>query len=149
MVNQTTYDSFGQVLEETNSLLGDRYKFTGRELNTGSDYYYRARIFGASAGRFTSLDPIGFRSSSANLYRYVENSPLDQVDPSGEVSVAEFVGTAGSLVLITVLGTDLLCSQGVITDSSLCRGADLLAVSIERIFRRIGIEGLVINGPGI
>jgi len=58
LVNQTTYDSFGQVLNETNSLLGDRFKFTGRELNSGSDYYYRARQYSASSGRFGSLDPI-------------------------------------------------------------------------------------------
>ena len=82
-INQTIYDSFGRVLAEINAQLGDRFKFTGRELNSGNDYYYRARTYNASQARFTSLDPIRFDSSDANLYRYVSNNSLVGVDPSG------------------------------------------------------------------
>lgn len=89
LVNQTTYDSFGQVLTETNSLLGDRFKFTGRELNSGSDYYYRARQYNASSGRFGSLDQIGFSAGDANLYRFVNNSPTFATDPTGNTTVVE------------------------------------------------------------
>ena len=52
LVNQTTYDSFGQVLNETNSLLGDRFKFTGRELNSGSD---RGHFRGGGRRKFEIL----------------------------------------------------------------------------------------------
>ena len=100
LVNQTTYDSFGQVLNETNSLLGDRFKFTGRELNSGSDYYYRARQYSASSGRFGSLDPIGFGGFDANLFRYVNNNSISFQDPSGTtaaVSNAIKLGVQGGL----------------------------------------------------
>ena len=85
LVNQTTYDSFGQVLSETNSLFGDRYKFVGRELNSESDYYFRAREYNSGSGRFGSLDPAGFFAGDSNLYRYVENSTLNFNDPTGKI----------------------------------------------------------------
>ena len=90
IVNQTTYDSFGQVLVETNSLFGDRYKFTGRELNSGSDYYYRARTYNARSGRFGALDSIRFRGGTANLYSYTLNSPASFTDPTGNFSVVSY-----------------------------------------------------------
>jgi hypothetical protein len=34
-------------------------------------------------GRFISEDPIGFDGGDTNLYRYVDNSPLNATDPSG------------------------------------------------------------------
>ncbi len=86
--NQTTYDSFGQILSETNSLFGDRFKFTGRELNSGSDYYYRARVFDANLGRFSSADPLGFGGRDLNLHRYVANRSVNAVDPTGQALIS-------------------------------------------------------------
>ena len=101
LVNQTTYDSFGQVLNETNALFGDRYKFTGRELNSGNDYYYRTRTYNSSSGRFTSNDTIGFFGRTANLAEFVLNGPVNFVDPTGTASISyavvlEVVGTASA-----------------------------------------------------
>jgi len=79
----------------TQNLLGeifaDRYSFTGRELNQGFQLYYsRSRIYDSNAGLFTSQDSIGFAGQDSNLSRYVSNSPIDSIDPTGE-SVIEFV----------------------------------------------------------
>jgi hypothetical protein len=46
-------------------------------------YYYRARYYDAKAGRFISKDPIGFGGEDANLFRYVENNPVNFIDPFG------------------------------------------------------------------
>jgi RHS repeat-associated protein len=46
-------------------------------------YYYRARYYDPTAGRFTSEDPIGFNSGQGNFYAYVGNSPVRNVDPFG------------------------------------------------------------------
>lgn len=41
------------------------------------------RNYNPGVGRFMSEDPIGFRSGDTNHYRYVKNSPLMLIDPSG------------------------------------------------------------------
>ena len=87
IVDHLGYDAFGAVTIETDPSYGDRFKFTGRELDpvTGL-YYYRARWYDATAGRFLSEDPIGFGGGDANLSRYVGNAPSLWADPSGMVT---------------------------------------------------------------
>ena len=84
ILDEISYDSFGNVLSETNSEQGDRFKFTGREYSPELGiYYYRARWYDPSEGRFISQDPIGFSAGDANLYRYLGNAPGDATDPEG------------------------------------------------------------------
>ncbi|REJ68297.1 MAG: hypothetical protein DWQ31_09355 [Planctomycetota bacterium] len=47
------------------------------------DYYVRARTYDPAIARWLSRDPIGFGGGDYNLYRYVMNSPLILLDPSG------------------------------------------------------------------
>jgi RHS repeat-associated protein len=88
VVNHVTYDSFGQVVAQSNAGVEFRYGYTGRDKDgeTGLDYY-RARYYDASNGRFISEDPIGFGAGDGNLTRYVFNSPVNAVDPSGNVKI--------------------------------------------------------------
>ena len=84
IVDHLGYDAFGAVTIETDPGYGDRFKFTGRELDpvTGLQFN-RARWYDAAAGRFLSEDPIGFGGGDANLYRYVGNRPAIATDPTG------------------------------------------------------------------
>ncbi len=45
-------------------------------------YYYRARYYDATLGRFLSEDPAGF-ADSHNLYNYVASNALNWIDPFG------------------------------------------------------------------
>jgi RHS repeat-associated protein len=84
VLDEITYDSFGNVLSETNPAAGDRFKFTARELDAAlSLYYYRARSYDPQAGRFLREDPLSFTAGDTNLYRYVFNVPIDSRDPLG------------------------------------------------------------------
>jgi RHS repeat-associated protein len=84
LLDQIVYDSFGQILSETNTSAGDRFKYTAREWDgLFGEYYYRRRYYGADTGRFESIDPKGFAARDSNLYRYVANSPTNLRDPSG------------------------------------------------------------------
>lgn len=88
VLNHLTYDSYGQVTNETNPEVDFRFGYTGRERDEETGlYYYRARYFDPAVGTFVSEDPLGFGAGDSNVYRYVFNSPTNYVDPSGLFSV--------------------------------------------------------------
>jgi hypothetical protein len=49
---------------------------------TAENSYYRARYYDPMVGRFISEDPLGFQGSK-QFYKYVGNSPVNAIDPSG------------------------------------------------------------------
>lgn len=81
IVENYTYDTFGNLtgLPAT----GNLYAYTSREydLETGS-YFYRARYYDSTLGRFITADPIGF-AGGINFYAYVNNNPVIKIDPFG------------------------------------------------------------------
>ena len=104
VINHLDYDSFGNIVLQTNAGAGDRFTFTGREYDNETGlYYYRARYYSPTLGRFISQDPRSFAAGDANLYRYVFNSPLNSTDPTGELAIVEYVvklsrGALGTLL---------------------------------------------------
>ncbi|MFT3883602.1 MAG: putative Ig domain-containing protein [Gemmatales bacterium] len=91
LIDHIDYDSFGNILHQTNSSVADRYLFTSREYDAELGlYYYRARYYDPSIGRFLSEDPKGIAAGDFNLYRYVGNSPHNYTDPSGEQAIVEY-----------------------------------------------------------
>jgi RHS repeat-associated protein len=82
--NHVVYDSFGRVVSQSDPTESSRYLFTGREFESLSGlYYYRARFYDPTVGRFLSEDPLGFGAGDVNPYRYVGNDPLANTDPLG------------------------------------------------------------------
>jgi RHS repeat-associated protein len=87
LLSATDYTPFGQVFTGGTA---DPYQFTGKERDTesGNDYF-GARYYASSMGRFSSPDPSGLffadptNPQSLNLYSYVYNNPLINIDPSG------------------------------------------------------------------
>jgi RHS repeat-associated protein len=83
-LDHIVYDSFGNVVTETNATNGDRFKFAGMQYDaTIGQYFDHARWYGAGAGRFMSLDPTTFSAGDSNLYRYVQNDVTRLADPTG------------------------------------------------------------------
>jgi|GEM_PF-3435530 len=77
-----TYDEFG-VLEHQRGDFQNDLMFTGRRYDEYSqDYYYRSRTYNPKIGRFLQKDPLRIMQKE-NLYLYVENNPVNFIDPHG------------------------------------------------------------------
>ena len=78
----TVLDSSGAI--QSNSVIGNRFLYTGREWIAAADLYdYRNRVYMPQLGRFFQSDPIRFEGGDINIYRYVGNGVFRWVDPSG------------------------------------------------------------------
>ncbi len=83
VVEKYSYDVFGKPTikapngtTRTQSAVGNRFMFTGREYDSETgNYYYRARYYSPKLGRFLQTDPIYF-TDSLNLYVYCNNNPI-------------------------------------------------------------------------
>lgn len=88
IVEQYSYDVYGKpTIKNGSGTIKTTpltpFLFTGREYDSETGLYnYRARAYSPALGRFISRDPIGVRGG-LNLYAYVENSPINWVDPDG------------------------------------------------------------------
>jgi RHS repeat-associated protein len=68
---------------EPNTATGQRFRYTGQQLISGLGlYYYKARFYSPTLGRFLQTDPIGY-ADDLNLYAYVGGNPMNATDPSG------------------------------------------------------------------
>jgi RHS repeat-associated protein len=82
LANTYTFDSYGKLNTSTGTLTNP-FQYTGRESDQETGlYYYRARYYDPTIGRFTSEDPIGLQGGP-NFYDYVGNDPVDFNDPRG------------------------------------------------------------------
>jgi len=75
------YDSFGNTTATEG--IFNPFRYTGREQDPETGlYYYRARYYDPTIGRFLSEDPIRFWGG-IDFYKYANNSPTNATDPSG------------------------------------------------------------------
>jgi len=89
--------------------LGTDKRFTGQRLDNTGLYYYGARYYDPTIGRFISADtivPNPADPQSLNRYSYCINNPLKYTDPSGHwpnwSSIGQFFKGAGESIFSTV-----------------------------------------------
>lgn len=87
VVQRYTYDSYGVPTSPIS--FRNSYLFAGREWDSETGLYFnRARYYDPYIGRFISRDPIAFAGGDVNLFAYVQNNPINLVDPSGLLACA-------------------------------------------------------------
>lgn len=86
LANTYAYDSFGKLTGSSGSL-ANPFRHTGREFDSETNlYFYRARYYEPSIGRFISEDPIQFKGG-INFFNCVDGNPTNFRDPSGQIPI--------------------------------------------------------------
>ena len=83
VVQRINYDAWGVVTTDTNPGF-QPFGFAGGlyDHETGL-VHFGARDYDPEVGRWTAKDPILFGGGQANLYAYVNNDPVNTIDPTG------------------------------------------------------------------
>ena len=94
IVGDIQYYPFGQTRRQTGLSNEYQYKFNNKEKNNITGLYdYGARYYDSQIGKFISPDPLImniFSPANLNLYNFVENNPINLVDPTGMFNVRFF-----------------------------------------------------------
>ena len=92
VVKQIDYDSFGNIINDSNPAFRIPFGFAGglHDRDTGL-VRFGYRDYDPDTGRWTAKDPILFAGGDTDLYGYCVGDPVNLVDPEGEFAVVSAI----------------------------------------------------------
>jgi RHS repeat-associated protein len=162
MIDHILYFPFGSA--RSGSVPTD-IKFTGQRLDDTGLYYYGARYYDPTIGRFTSVDPLVsdiFNPQTINPYSYCLNNPLKYIDPTGRqtgllicilIACLLAIGAGGAIAINSANSADsasigdigdLFDEVEQFIDTNAAELADLMSPPSEAplSFDTLGLQGL-------
>ncbi len=98
IVKEITYDTFGNILSDSNPSFKVPFRFAGGLYDPDTKLtHFGFREYDAFTGKWTSKDPLLFGGGDSNLYGYVLNDPVNLVDPEGQTFTAAAGAVAGGI----------------------------------------------------
>jgi len=139
----TPYGSTSYQTVHSQTETPKRYRYTGKERDEESGlYYYGSRYYAAWLGRWTACEPGGLRDGP-NLFVYVGNNPINQLDQNGKwkiswtevaigagiavVGIAAVALTAGALAPVIVPATAALLG---VSEATVVTGAVVVGTTV-------------------
>jgi len=99
MVKKVNYDSFGNIISDTDPTFEVPFGFAGGLHDRDTDLVrFGYRDYDPDIGRWTAKDPILFAGGDTDLYGYCLNDPINFVDPTGEIAVTTAIGVGVGVV---------------------------------------------------
>jgi RHS repeat-associated protein len=135
---------------------GTDWRYTGQRQDEGSGlYYYNARYYDPTLGRFITPDTLiadPYNPQNLNRYSYVENNPVNFTDPTGNwklrnflKSAVQFATVAAAIYLGPTAGIEayaLLGAGGAAATTALTKGSSFGDVV------QSGVAGFYAGGAG-
>jgi RHS repeat-associated protein len=124
VVKRIDYDSFGNIITETNASFEIPFGFAGGLLDRDTALVRLGfRDYDPDIGRWTAKDPIGFWGGQLDLYGYCLNDPVNLFDPFGLILEADpyagalqFYGAGAGLIvtgaMVTRTGVAIMAAGG-------------------------------------
>jgi RHS repeat-associated protein len=102
IVQKVKYNEFGNIESDSNPGF-QPFGFAGGIYDRDTKLVrFGARDYDPEAGRWTAKDPIYFYGGDTNLYGYVQNNPVNWIDPEGEFVIVLWVA-AGAVVTAAIV----------------------------------------------
>ena len=104
IVQRIDYDPWGNVTADTNPGF-QPFGFAGGIYDSDTHLvHFGARDYDSATGRWTTGDPTGFHGSTTNLYKYVNDEPINGGDASG-LGVWEDIKTTVKVISVIIAVT--------------------------------------------
>ena len=106
--NAYGYEAFGEV-DYSLGTVENNYLFTGEQYDNNVGFYYlRARFYNPSNGRFVNMDTFAgmqFEPKSLHKYLYTHAGPINNIDPSGNITLVQLAVASGIAGIVTSFAT--------------------------------------------